>query len=106
MNTLTAPSPVQLPARAPAAARTVFRLLQQLRHGSLTIELPDGSVQTVGDGQGPHISIHMRNWNAFGAASSRVTSALPKATSPATGPRPIWPVCSRCCWPTARRSTT
>ncbi len=68
MNTLTAPSPVQLPARAPAAARTVFRLLQQLRHGSLTIELPDGSVQTVGDGQGPHISIHMRNWNAFGAA--------------------------------------
>ena len=68
MNTLTAPSPVQLPARAPAAARTVFRLLQQLRHGSLTIELPDGSVQTVGDGQGPHISIHMHNWNAFGAA--------------------------------------
>ncbi len=68
MNTLTAPSPVQLPARAPAAARTVFRLLQQLRHGSLTIELPDGSVQTVGDGQGPHISIHLHNWNAFGAA--------------------------------------
>jgi cyclopropane-fatty-acyl-phospholipid synthase len=68
MNTLTASSPVQLPARAPAAARTVFRLLQQLRHGSLTIELPDGSVQTVGDGQGPHISIHLHNWNAFGAA--------------------------------------
>ena len=68
MNTLTAPSNLSLPARAPAAARTVFKLLQQLRHGSLTIELPDGSVQTVGDGQGPHISIHMRNWNAFGAA--------------------------------------
>ncbi|MFM8609019.1 MAG: class I SAM-dependent methyltransferase [Burkholderiaceae bacterium] len=68
MNTLTAPSQLQLSARAPAAARTVFKLLQQLRQGSLTIELPDGSVQTVGDGQGPHVSIHMRNWNAFGAA--------------------------------------
>ena len=68
MNTLTASPNLSLPARAPAAARTVFKLLQQLRHGSLTIELPDGSVQTVGDGQGPHISIHMRNWNAFGAA--------------------------------------
>ncbi len=68
MNTLTAPPNLSLPARAPAAARTVFKLLQQLRHGSLTIELPDGSVQTVGDGQGPHISIHMHSWNAFGAA--------------------------------------
>ncbi len=68
MNTLTAPSHFQLPARAPAAARTVFKLLQQLRQGALTIELPDGSVQTLGDGQGPHASIHLHNWNAFGAA--------------------------------------
>ena len=70
MNTLTATDQTAqpLPARTPAAARTVFRLLQQLRHGALTIHLPDGSVQTVGDGQGPHVSLHMHNWNAFGSA--------------------------------------
>ncbi|MFM1817830.1 MAG: hypothetical protein RL364_690 [Pseudomonadota bacterium] len=70
MNTLTATaqSRLQLPARAPASARTVFRMLQQLRHGSLTLQLPDGSVQTVGDGQGPHVSMHLHNWKPFGAA--------------------------------------
>src|SRR5574343_1493722 len=70
MNSLTATvqTPLQLPERAPAAARTVFRLLQQLRHGALTLHLPDGSVQTVGDGQGPHVSVHMHNWKPFGAA--------------------------------------
>ncbi len=70
MNTLTATAQntEQLPSRAPAAARTVFRLLQQLRHGSLTLHLPDGGVHTVGDGQGPHVSLYLHNWNAFGAA--------------------------------------
>ena len=70
MNTLTAnaQSTLSLPERAPASARTVFRLLQQLRHGSLTLQLPDGSVQTVGDGQGPHVSVHLHNWKPFGAA--------------------------------------
>ncbi len=70
MNTLTATArnSLQLPERAPAAVRTVFRLLQQLRHGSLTLQLPDGSVQTVGDGQGPHASVHLHNWKPFGAA--------------------------------------
>ena len=70
MNTLTATaqSHLQLPARAPASARSVFRLLQQLRHGSLTLQLPDGSVQTVGDGQGPHVSLQLHNWKPFSAA--------------------------------------
>jgi cyclopropane-fatty-acyl-phospholipid synthase len=70
MNTLTATAQntLQLPERAPAAARTVFRLLQQLRHGSLTLQLPDGSVQTVGDGQGPHVHLHLHNWTPFTAA--------------------------------------
>lgn len=70
MNTFTASAQnsLQLPERAPAAARTVFRLLQQLRHGSLTLQLPDGSVQTVGDGQGPHASVHLHNWKPFAAA--------------------------------------
>ena len=70
MNTLTASTQTAqpLPERAPAAARTVLRLLQQLRHGALTLHLPDGSVQTVGDGQGPHLSLHMHNWKPFAAA--------------------------------------
>ena len=70
MNTLTASAnnALRLPDRAPAAARTVFKLLQQLRHGSLTLQLPDGSVQTVGDGQGPHASVHLHNWKPFSAA--------------------------------------
>ena len=70
MNTVTAiaQNPLTLPERAPAAARTVLRLLQQLRHGTLTLHLPDGGVQTLGDGQGPHVSVHMHNWKPFGAA--------------------------------------
>ncbi len=79
MNTLTASSPAssseqghapaQAPvARAPAAARSVLRLLQGLRHGSLTLELPGGEVRSFGDGQGPQARIHLRNWSPFGAA--------------------------------------
>ena len=68
MDIVTAREALQLPERTPASARTVFRLLQQLRHGSLTISLPDGSVQTVGDGQGPHLSLHLHNWQPFKAA--------------------------------------
>ncbi len=70
MNTFTATAPpaVQLPAQTPAAARTVFKLLQRLRHGSLTVQLPDGSVQTLGDGQGLHATIHLHNWNVCNAA--------------------------------------
>jgi cyclopropane-fatty-acyl-phospholipid synthase len=70
MNTLTATGQAAqpLPPQTPTAARTVFRLLQQLKHGSLTIHLPNGSVQTMGDGQGPHVSVQMNNWNPFAAA--------------------------------------
>jgi cyclopropane-fatty-acyl-phospholipid synthase len=70
MNTWTATArhTGPLPERSPAAARTVFRLLHQLRKGSLTLQLPDGSVQTVGDGNGPHASLHFHNWNPFAAA--------------------------------------
>src|SRR5574343_1850791 len=70
MNTFTATAQgtLQLPERAPAAARTVLRLLQQLRHGTLTVQLPDGSVQTMGDGQGLHASVHLHNWKPFAAS--------------------------------------
>jgi len=57
-----------LPQGTPAAARTVLKLLQRLRHGSLTVTLPDGSMQRFGGEALPHASIHMHNWNVCGAA--------------------------------------
>jgi len=66
MNTLTV-SRTTLPPDTPAAARTVLRLLQRLQHGTLTLQLPDGTVQRYGSGQ-PAASLVLHNWNVFGAA--------------------------------------
>ena len=74
MNTLqTTPlvSAVQafaLPKDAPGAARTTLKLLLRLRHGTLTVHLPGGSVQRFGSGQAPLASLHLNNWNACRAA--------------------------------------
>lgn len=68
MTTSTTASPFALPAGAPAAARTTLSLMQQLRHGSLTVQLPDGSLQHFGQGDGPAAAISLRNWNVCGAA--------------------------------------
>ncbi len=57
-----------LPAGAPAAARTVLKLLQRLRHGTLTVELPDGSVRHFGSGEGLAASLKLHNWNVCAAA--------------------------------------
>ena len=70
MNSTTAtnqPAGFALPRNAPAAARTLMQLLQRLRHGSLTLQLPDGSVQRFGSTEGPHASLRMVNWNMCGA---------------------------------------
>jgi cyclopropane-fatty-acyl-phospholipid synthase len=55
-------------ASIPAAARTVFALLRQLQVGSLTVQLPDGSVQRFGHQASPHGTLLLRNWNPFAAA--------------------------------------
>jgi cyclopropane-fatty-acyl-phospholipid synthase len=74
MNTYSNTCPPSNAARAsartplPTAARTVLRLLQGLRHGSLTLHLPSGAVHTVGDGQGAHVQVHLHNWKPFSAA--------------------------------------
>jgi cyclopropane-fatty-acyl-phospholipid synthase len=70
MNSTTAPQSagLSLPRHAPAAARTTLHLLQRLRHGSLTLQLPDGTVQRFGGGAGPLASMRLANWNVFGAA--------------------------------------
>jgi cyclopropane-fatty-acyl-phospholipid synthase len=62
------PAGFDLPRNAPAAARSILQMLQRLRHGSLTLQLPDGSLQRFGDGQGPAASMSLHNWNVCSAA--------------------------------------
>ncbi len=57
-----------LPAGAPAAARTAFKLLSRLKHGTLTLQLPDGSTQRFGSGASPTASLRLNNWNVCSAA--------------------------------------
>jgi len=57
-----------LPTGIPAAARTVLQLLQRLQHGSLTLQLPDGTLRHFGPGGSPAAAITLRNWNVCSAA--------------------------------------
>ena len=56
-----------IPDGTPAAARTVLKLLQRLRHGSLTLQMPDGTMQRFGGEALPHAALHLHNWNLCGA---------------------------------------
>ena len=65
------------PSDAPAAARTALKLLQRLRHGALTLKLPDGTVRRFGehphehadDGKrGPVAAMTLHNWQVCSAA--------------------------------------
>ena len=62
------PSAAQGAAAVPASARTVLKLLQRLRHGSLTLHFPDGQMQRFGGEALPHATLHLHNWNVFSAA--------------------------------------
>ena len=53
---------------APAAARAVFGLMKNLKHGSLTVQLPDGSSLNFGQDHEPRAAIRLRNWNPCAAA--------------------------------------
>ena len=71
MNTLSplsAPGAFAIPDGAPGAARTAFKLLLRLKHGTLTVQLPDGSLQRFGSGKAPLASLHLHNWSPCGAA--------------------------------------
>lgn len=61
MNSTTASPSFSFPSGATPAARQVLRLLQRLVHGSLTLQLPDGSSLRFGNGQSPHAAIALRN---------------------------------------------
>lgn len=69
MSTTSFP-PLSLPESAPAAARAVFRLMKNLKHGKMSVQIPDGSTMvfgTPGEG-GPRAAIRLRNWNVCAAA--------------------------------------
>ncbi|MBF5003741.1 SAM-dependent methyltransferase [Diaphorobacter caeni] len=66
MNTTTA-LPFHLPAGLPANARHALRLLQRLEHGTLHLELPDGSALQLGQGGQPHASLRLHDWRVFSA---------------------------------------
>ena len=71
MNTsrsTSSPSLFAMPGDAPSAARTALKMLLRLKHGTLTVKLPDGSVQRFGDGKAPTASLHLLNWNVCRAA--------------------------------------
>nr|WP_315426970.1 cyclopropane-fatty-acyl-phospholipid synthase family protein [uncultured Albidiferax sp.] len=72
MNNSTTASGFAVPSDAPAAARTALKLLQRLRHGSITMQLPDGSMQVFGNhqqhGDAPTAAMTLKNWNICAAA--------------------------------------
>ncbi|MCZ8257128.1 MAG: cyclopropane-fatty-acyl-phospholipid synthase [Polaromonas sp.] len=71
MNTLNTSSAAQnfaMPGDAPSAARTALKMLLRLKHGTLTVRLPDGSLQRFGSGEAPMASLHLHNWNPCSAA--------------------------------------
>jgi len=69
MNTTTLPRQ-GVPAGAPAAARTVLALLQRIEHGTLSVQLPDGTMRRFGQAVAgaPHAAMVLRNWNVCAAA--------------------------------------
>jgi cyclopropane-fatty-acyl-phospholipid synthase len=71
MNTLHSPALPQataIPHDAPGAARTALKMLRRLKHGTLTLQLPDGSLQRFGSGGAPLASLHLHNWKPCSAA--------------------------------------
>ncbi|MEO6017825.1 MAG: cyclopropane-fatty-acyl-phospholipid synthase family protein [Polaromonas sp.] len=69
LNTSTSPSTAfSMPGDAPSAARATLKLLLRLKHGTLTVKLPDGSIQRFGNGESPMASLHLLNWNVCSAA--------------------------------------
>ena len=67
-NTSSVSQAFSLPDGAPGAARTALKLLLRLKHGTLTVQFPDGSLQRFGTGEAPMASLHLHSWNPCAAA--------------------------------------
>ena len=64
----------------PAAARWLFRLLSQLRHGSIDIRCPDGRTQSFKGAQpGPHATLALADWKVCGDMLGRGDIGLAEA---------------------------
>ncbi|HEY8360336.1 MAG TPA: cyclopropane-fatty-acyl-phospholipid synthase family protein [Ramlibacter sp.] len=61
MNTTTTAPGLEAPVGMPVAARAALRMLDQLRDGTLTVHLPDGSARRFGSGE-LHAAIHLASW--------------------------------------------
>jgi cyclopropane-fatty-acyl-phospholipid synthase len=63
-------TPFALPDSAPASARAVFRLLKRLQHGTLDVQLPDGTQAHFGSGADgePRAGIRLLDWSVCSAA--------------------------------------
>jgi cyclopropane-fatty-acyl-phospholipid synthase len=70
MNSTTTSPTTALPPSAPAAARAVFRLMKQLRVGTLDVQLPDGSQAHFGNAEAPEprAALRLHNWQVCRAA--------------------------------------
>ncbi len=69
-TTLTSRTPLTLPETAPAAARAVFRLLREVRFGTLDVQLPDGTQMHFGslaEGE-PRAALRLLDWSVCSAA--------------------------------------
>ena len=68
-NAQTATARLALPSAAPPAARVVLGLLQRLQHGTLDLQLPDGSVMHLGHGAagGRRAALRLHDWQVCGA---------------------------------------
>jgi len=64
----TTTAPAARPQRLPASARTVLHLLQSLPHGTLDVQLPDGTRMRAGRGGNPHATICLHDWQPCAAA--------------------------------------
>jgi cyclopropane-fatty-acyl-phospholipid synthase len=66
--TTHSPTGLDLPASAPAAARLAFRLLGQLRHGDLLVQMPDGAMVRFGvAGAEPRAQLRLHDWSPCAA---------------------------------------
>jgi cyclopropane-fatty-acyl-phospholipid synthase len=70
MATLSRASDLDLTPAAPTAARIVFGLMKNLRHGSLDLRLPSGEMRHFGSARAgePRAAIALRNWNVCAGA--------------------------------------
>ncbi len=67
-TTHTTTLPFAPPQGAPAAARAVFRLLKNLRVGTLDLQYPDGTQARFGSGAEPRAALRLEDWRVCSAA--------------------------------------